>query len=246
MKLLLSVLFLSISAITLGQPFRTTTLELSLGDCRTNDQFPLIRDTIYLYKLPERSVQKILANRYQRFPIELSGMRLSKYEIKFKNSFGQQIIKSFELTDTEINEISLCPDELLEYPQNTLGMLHDKDTIIIDFSSLGCFHSEAKKLTITKECEDLVARLYKSSWSLTKDSMRLRELRLINTIRLTDKHIRDFIRFENELNYVEDGGCTTTDWYTVKSKYLNIERTDGGCRWNGFYVLCRSLFGSNY
>jgi hypothetical protein len=141
----------------------------------------------------------------------------------------------------------LCPDCLLNYKQNTLAKLKDKDTISINFQSQGCFHATFLKILISKEADDYVAQLYKVNWNYItkkkKTTIQFRGDSLLKTATLTNKNIQDFIRFENELNFANTGGCTTTDWYDIKSKYLNIKKTDGGCSWNGFYFLRKSFFG---
>ena len=60
---------------------------------------------------------------------------------------------------------------------------------------------------------------------------------------MTKENINDFIKFENELDFVKGGACTTTDWYDIKGKYLNVQLTDRTCEWNGFYFLQKSIFG---
>lgn len=136
---------------------------------------------------------------------------------------------------------------MLDYSQNTLSKLQDKDTIAINFHSQGCFHTTVSKILISKQGDNYSARLYDVNWGYVtkkkKTTMQVRGDSLLKTVTLTTKNIQDFIRFENEINFVNDGGCTTTDWYDIKSKYLNIKATDGSCIWDGFYYLRKSFFG---
>lgn len=136
---------------------------------------------------------------------------------------------------------------MLDYPQNTLSKLQDKDTISINFHSQGCFHTTVSKILINKQGDDYLARLYDVNWGYVTKKKRTTMVNrgdsLIKTVTLTRQNIQDFIRFENEINFVHDGGCTTTDWYDIKSKYLNKKATDGSCGWDGFYYLRKSLFG---
>jgi hypothetical protein len=168
--------------------------------------------------------------------------------VTFKNNFKQLVIKQIRLADQETNLIVLCPDTLLDYPQNTLSKLQDKDTISINFHSQGCFHTTVSKILISKQGDKYLARFYDVKWGYVtkkkKMTMQTRGVSLLKTVTLTKQNIQDFIRFENELNFVNDGGCTTTDWYDIKSKYLNMKAIDGSCNWDGFYYLRNSFFGN--
>jgi hypothetical protein len=151
------------------------------------------------------------------------------------------------LTEQATNSVIVCPDKLLTYPQNTLTKLQDKDTISIDFHSQGCFHTDVLKLTITKENDKFIARLYSVYWYYVKKkrktTIQYKDGAILKIAIMTNQNIQDFTRFENELNYAREGGCTSTDWYDIKSKYLNIKKTDGTCSWDGFYYLKKSFFG---
>ena len=76
-----------------------------------------------------------------------------------------------------------------------------------------------------------------------------------------DQHTQAFVRFENELIQIKpfitttyekgmvvttERICSTTDSYVVKSKHLNIEKSDRRRGWNGFNWLAAALFGSLY
>ena len=154
------------------------------------------------------------------------------------------MIRSVQLSDKGDDSVSLCPDELVAYPQNVLEMLRDQDSILIDFSTRGCFHFGSFKLIITKECDEFIARLYEGRHSSLGQSIPVSTGQLVGTVTMTTKNIRDFNRFENELNLIKRSGCTTVDTYKVRSKYWNINVDDGSCSWDGIYHLRRSLFGN--
>lgn len=110
-----------------------------------------------------------------------------------------------------------------------------------------CFNNTLFKIIITKEGKSFLAKLCDVSLYHPKKkgmiTIQYRGGRILQKITLTNKNLQDFLRFENELNFAFDGGCTTTDSYDIKSKYLNIKKTDGGCSWEGFYYLRKSFFG---
>ncbi len=191
---------------------------------------------------------QVIPRQYRTFPIKIENVVVGKYKLSYKNNFGQLLTKQVSLTDLHINSITTCPDSLSEYPQNTLSKLLDKDTISISFHSQGCFHSSTSKILISKEAGNYVASLYSPKRAyvtkLRKKTIQYQGDSLYKTVILTNKNIQDFTRFENELNFAtDDGGCTTTDWYVIKSKFLDIKKIDGSCTWRGFYFLQKSFFG---
>jgi hypothetical protein len=249
MKLLIQTIFLLFSVACIGQTQKTTTIKLATGDSRTNQAYSWHgADTIIFYKLPEDTIVfKVIPRQYRQFPIKLENIPIAEYRLAYKNNYKQLVNKQIELTDQESNSITLYPDSLLEYSQNTLAKFQDKDIISINFHSQGCFHTTLLKIIITKEGENFAAKLCNVSWYYAKKkgktTMQYRGDSTLQTVTLTNKNLQDFIRFENEINFAYDGGCTTTDWYDIKSKYLNIKKTDGSCSWDGFYYLRKSFFG---
>jgi len=190
---------------------------------------------------------KVIPRQYRQFPIKLESIPVAEYKVVFKNNFKQVSIKQIKLIDQETNSIILCPDMLADYSQNTLSKLQDEDTISIKFHSQGCFHTTVSKILISKKGDKYLAKLYDVNWDYVtkkkRTTMQYRGDSLLKTVTLTPQNIKDFIRFENELNFVAGGGCTTTDWYDIKSKYLNKKATDGSCSWDGFHYLSKSFFG---
>jgi len=248
MKIIIQTILLLFSVSSFGQTQNTTSFTLATSDCRNQEaNFWRGIDTVVFYKLPEDTIMfKVIPRQYRQSPIKLDNIPISEYKLIYRNNFNQLISKQIRLSGKETNSIVVCPDVLLEYPQNTLSKLEDKDEISINFHSQGCFHTTVSKISIIKEGKKYVARLYDVKWSYVtkkkKTTMQYRGGKLLKTITLTNTNIQDFIMFENELNFVTDGGCTTTDWYDINSKYLNISKTDGSCNWNGFYYIRKSFF----
>ena len=171
MKLLIQNILLLFSVASFGQTQKTTTIKLATGDCRTNQAYSWHgADTVVFYKLPEDTIVfKVVPRQYWQFPIKLENIPVAEYKLTYKNNYKQLVVRQINLTEQEINSITLCPDTLLEYTQNTLSKLQDKDTISIKFHSQGCFHTTLSKILICKEGDNYVARLYKQNWNyLTK------------------------------------------------------------------------------
>lgn len=133
--------------------------------------------------------------------------------------------------------------------KNTLSKLQDDDSISISFQSYGCFHATASKILINKQDGKYYASLYnvKLEYATANSftTMVPRVDSILKTVALTKVNIDDFIRFERGLGVVRDDGCTTIDSYQFRSKYRNLDRTDGSCSWGGFNFLRKSFFGSS-
>lgn len=248
MKSLIPIFFILFSFAAWGQTQKYTTIHLSTGDCRSNEAYSWRVDTVSFDKLPEgTNMLKVVPRQHNQFPIKLKNFPVSAYRVTFKNNFGQLLVKQIQLEDQEINSITLCPDSLLDYSQNTLSKLRDRDTISINFHSQGCFHTTVSKMVIGKHKDDYFAKLYHVDWDYVthkkKTTVKFLGDSLLQTVTLTPQHIQAFIRFENELNLVTKGGCTTTDWYEVQSKFLQKKAIDGSCCWRGYHFLQKALFG---
>jgi hypothetical protein len=160
------------------------------------------------------------------------------------NAVGQ---KNNAYTFSKTNSVVLSPNTVVEYEQNTLAKLQENDTISINYLSQGCFNTSFAKIIITKESNGFVAKLYDvKGFNISKERNEPYHVNgdsLLKTVSLTKKNIKVFIRFENELNHIGLGGCTLTEVYEIKSPYLNINKTDGSCRWFGFGFLKSSFYG---
>lgn len=240
------VFFLSLN--TFAQTAKTSKVIFSISDCRADNPYTAIfGDTVLFFKLPEDTLAfKIIPRKYRKFPINLDSVPVSDYKLKYKNNFKQDMTMEVNVSGKDENFINICFDSLLYYPQNTLMKLQDKDTISIGFHSQGCFGGNNARIVITKKLDEFIATLFyvETEYAVkNKKTYTRKERPTSKSIVLTEKNIKDFVRFENELNFAKNGGCTTTDKYNIKGKYLTVQKTDGNCRWNGFYNLRKSFFG---
>ena len=240
MKYIILIFLFCFSKTCFAQQRGTSIIRLSSGDCRKNEVYSFHGPkTITVYKLPEDTlVYTIAPGRYNTWPIDLNNIDTGNYKLAYTNFYNEEIIEKIQVTNQQVNQIFICPDKLLAYPQNTLVKLKNKEVITINFESHGCFHSHYEKLIISKEKNNFIAKLYK----VVSNKNENIKVVLLNTVVMNQKNIEDFTRFENELNFAKDGGCTTIDSYSVISKYLNVKKNDGSCNWDGFYFLKQSLF----
>ncbi|MBO9564033.1 MAG: hypothetical protein J7621_14715 [Niastella sp.] len=205
-------------------------------------------DTVSFYRLPEDTLAYvIMPGQVITWPAKIKNAVTGNYRVRYMNNYGQVVNKVVTLTEKLTNNVALCPDKLLAYPQNTLAKLQEKDSIVVWIHSSGCYHASGSKIVIIKVEGQLVARLYNASWKYVKKGretvVEFKDGKLLQTTTMNQEGVQGFIQFENELNYVKDGGCTSTDLYDVKSKYLNVNKTDGSCSWHGAYRLRKSIFG---
>jgi hypothetical protein len=245
--LLLIALGIGFSTATQGQATTPlATAELSLGDCRQDQNYPNAPlDTIYFYYLPQNKlVQKIVHWRVRKFPIPLQNLPAGDYKIAYHNNFRQPMTKQVTLKAQGKNLIKLCPDVLETYSQNTLQKLQDKDSIVIHISNKGCYGSSSQKLIVRKERGLFLADWYEihSRNSFEKITNYDPNGKLTKTTILDSMDMVAFNRFENELEHIPGEWCTYSTTYTVISKYWNIVKRDETCTWNGSYFLEKTLF----
>jgi hypothetical protein len=248
MKKMIPTILLLLSVGVYGQLAPTTTVKLYAQACRDGyKSYYYFADTLLLQKLPEDTQARgiTVPFRVGEDLATIEKLPVSEYKLVFKNKFGQKMTKRIALTAQDSNVVRICLDSLSAYPKNTLATLQDADSIRIGFHSMGCFHNSYQMITITKYSDGYVARFY------GRDGERKRGgttqslwPKLLKTASLNDKNIAEFIRFENELGFMEKRGCTTVGNYTLRSKHLNMKITDGSCNWYGFSYLVGSFFGN--
>ena len=189
---------------------------------------------------------KVLMRQQHRFPVELT-LAKGDYRVIYPNIYGQTVDKKYAFYEDTAMDITLCPDLLEVYPENTLSKLKEKERLTITYQSIGCFNNSVETLTIIRTKGRLEARLVgdTTEYYLKGDSVHYRPRRnvLVNRKVLTSADSLAFLDFENALRMAHGRGCTTRDYYSIKSKYGNLREVDGGCRWRGFYALKISLFG---
>jgi len=250
MKIPILTVILFSSVVAYGQLRVTTTIELLREDCRNANQFLSDGvDSVKLYKLPGGKLLYAIKPRHAgEWPIIIKNAPIGEYKVHFKNYFGQAIQENITLSNDSINYIRLCADSLLGAKQNTLENLAENDSISVYFHTQGCFHAYAKKITVTRENEKLIARYYDVGWKYVKKNrimtLEFTNEKLSKTVTMTKMQEDAFTRFENELLHVNLGGCTTVDTYEMKARNLSIKKKDGSCTWLGFQYLSVYLFGT--
>lgn len=247
MRLILIFSLFLFSCGTKAQLNERTTIHFNIRDCRNLDASSwFVNDSVQLYKMPEDSLAYTIAIRGQKsWPVIIENAAIGDYKMVYRNMYKQTVTEQITLTTDSHNNIMACSDKLVDYPKNTLATLAQNDSLVIRYTSIGCFSGDNKKLVITKDQDQFVARLYNATSHQEKIKKKyVRKYRdgdLLTKVTLTEENRKDFIRFENELNAIKDDGCTTTDSYEIISKEGSIEKVDGSCNWRGFIYLLKSF-----
>jgi hypothetical protein len=113
---------------------------------------------------------------------------------------------------------------------NTLSRFKNHDELMIHFRETSCFGGREDSIRIICRRNLLFATLCSANNK--------------KQVALTEDQKQAFIRFENELHALgQRGGCTTRDYYTLRSRYGVFSKEDAGCQWEGYDFLKRALFG---
>lgn len=200
------------------------------------------RDTIHIKSINDTSQTfHLTRNNLYKKPVILDYLREGEYVISYKNKFREKISTTVCVQPYKPKLISISPDELTGYPQNTLSKFKDGDSLVTIFHTQGCFEFNTKKIVLRKTVTGFYANLYSGELapaSTTKFSDRDFVFGdAIATIKLESPDLELFRVFENKLNFAGDGGSTTNSLYKITSPYLNLTAEDS--RWVSslFYSL---------
>jgi len=222
MRYLLSLLLLLPGPVIFAQDKPTITVLLYPAVSRPG--MFVMADSVQFFRLPED--QPVLTpdlKHWRALPVPLN-IYPGDYRIAYRNMFGQTANKNCRLYQDSVR-IDLHPDSLTSYPDNTLARLQDKDSLVIDFHSIGCFSANMGGLVI--RCRG----------GLLEAEAEHGEKKI-----LTTADVLQFVRFENELQHIQDYHCSIIDYYAIKSKYLTLNKTVRDCDWGGFLALTAAWF----
>ena len=144
--------------------------------------------------------------------------------------FGKQEKLNVSVSESKKYSIDLCLDFIDHSKDNyipVIDRLQENESFEIKMDSHGCFHHSQEKITI---------RRLQNEFSITWGE---------ETKTLTQSDIEAVRKFEIELNYMKDAGCTTADTYVVTYNKESKKITDGSCSWKGYQYLRKQLFGND-
>lgn len=244
--LFILLLFLIPLSKSFAQKDNLATIKLTIRNCSAPNNIFRAKDTIWLINSAATDAAPIVfTNPDARGAFNKKEVPGAVYRVRFRNIFKQIIEKEISVNAGKTNEFQYCVDSLDSYPQNTLPLLQDEDSIVVNFVTTGCFHIAYEKIVIIRKNEQLVASVFaipqkkNASGIINENTAYVLQDRTV----LKQAQLLAFRKFENELRYIWQDGCTTEDNYNITSKYLNIRANDATCQWDGYYHLYNSLFG---
>jgi hypothetical protein len=231
MKNTFVLIFLMLAITGYSQGGNDITLNIYSGDCRLEAPHALyLQDTIWIYR-QQTLVQKIIPAPYTgvRNPIIVNHLTPGDYRLIFTNTYSQRVDKAVTIPDTSMFDVRICPDELSEYPVNSLSLLNKNESLQLIFKSTSCMVDADERVTIVRKAGYFVATLKCQDYK--------------RSVTLSNQQVAEFTRFENELRHIPaGGGSTTQDYYTLRSKTGIYRKRDGNSNWEGYYFLKHSLF----
>lgn len=166
---------------------------------------------------------------YREYYFWFGKFKKGNYTIAYKNIFDQEVKQKVFVTGAEVDTILLYSDYVdysSEAYQPIIDKLQEGDSFTIHYKSVGCEHHEEEHLVFEKRQGVIRARQGNKTTQLTNEQIELiRKVEVQSTL------------------LPEGGGCTTTDYYTFSFEGEKREVTDGGCDWDGFWVLNKQLWG---
>ncbi|MBO9199386.1 MULTISPECIES: hypothetical protein [Niastella] len=260
MKQIFLYLLLLATVTVFAQKNTQLKINIKADSSRLDKLYRLMPDTISFYTLPENKLALEVPEELIKRSFEISNIAVGTYLVKYRNMFRQPMTRQVTLTEKNTNEIFLCVDSLDNYPQNTLSRLKDKESVVLNVCATYCGGFDSSHLVITRKRDHFSAEEYRVYREFIYDKGMVEDEPGTRAVVLNEQQIEEFVRFENELpqlnntkseKFGDDGRvmvvtytCTTTERYSIKSKYFNFEKTDDDCRWKGFSHLLISFFGS--
>jgi len=208
-------------------------LEIIPKYCKYNTNvFHFPTQNVKLFKQGNPTEIKILDTDWSRsnHTALLSDLEYGDYYIEYISTYNLKNTVKISLNQPK-KQIEFCVD-YVNYKDNKNILLIDDfqngETIILDFSSQGCFHSS--------ETPNIL--------KLTKSNNKISASYLGKNYDMSETQIALFREFEIELRYNHSSGCTTVDSYGITKlgkSYKSYAFTDGSCEWRGFHHLLDTL-----
>ena len=246
MKILITSFLFCLTPLLLLAAGNTAVLNVKVADCRMAG---LDRQDLSDSHLEIRNSKGIVVwsyktcgNRYDD-EVQITMLTPGVYTATYINNLFNKMTEFLTLKPGA-NELSICVSRVPSYTHHTLAGLKEGRSLYIGFVEIGCFGYSMCELNISRKNKQLVATL--TNVAPDEDAYGRKPGKgkryLVSRQLLDTTGQRAFIEFENELRYTGELGCTTTDYYTIRSPYWNGDYKDGNCSWSGFTVLALKIF----
>lgn len=217
-----SVLVVLMIVLSLCEPNDFVRLEVVIEDCRDSD-------AAYLDKLVLLRDGKKIKTFEPKWDTEftIDSLQPGEYEFRYTSMFDLPVSVKVDAAQPGKYPVTLCSN-YIDYSAETYKPIIDRiqpgRAYTVFFSTMGCFHSYTDTMTFLRTDSNYVAKFEGKSKIL--DSTDLVAVR----------------HFELELNHVNNGGCTTTESYSIVYGGRTLKKAeDGSCDWWGWRYLLLSL-----
>lgn len=194
---------------------------------------------VKLYHLPDNSLAANLGfDEVTGERIQSALLPSGSYRAVYRNRMWMPRERKIVLGHSD-TAIGFCIDSLPGHSPNTLARFRNGDSLILNYASLGCFHTLASRIVIRRSEGIFRARLYEAD-DLPRDKT---SFRLVKDVVMDEPSKTAFRHFEQELSLVDTfNDCTTRERYLLHSPYGTVDVDDATCNWGGFSRLLFSLF----
>jgi hypothetical protein len=142
-----------------------------------------------------------------------------KYKFIYLNLLNQTLEKTIVVKENKTYNVSINPD-FSDYKKfidkSLIKNLTENQKVEFVFKRNSCMSSSEGRMIITKKGKLFIAENHG------------------NVKELNQKEVNLLIKMECELNLIQDGGCTTSDHYIIKSGNVIKEFYDRTCAWEGW------------
>lgn len=149
----------------------------------------------------------------------LDSLTNGKYKFIYLNFLNQTLEKTIEVKENKIYNISINPD-FSDYrkfiDKSLIKNLSENQKVELIFKRNSCMGSSEGGIVITKRGKLFIAESHG------------------NIKELNQKQVDLLVKMESELNLLQDGGCTTSDKYTIKCGNVKKTYYDRTCAWEGW------------
>lgn len=197
----------------------TIKLKIEL-DNKNSSEYPDLTQ-LKVYK-DGKFFKKFVADKmiYINHEITLPKIKGGKYQFEYQNFFHQKMIKTLIVDDSKTYNVSINPD-YSNYKENLhksiVGNLKNGDSLQINFETRGCFKTGKDSVILKRVGKEFILKIDRKEIKLQNEGI-------------------DFLkRAECELYELpNNGGCTTSDTYTLIFKGKELSFVDSTCNWNAW------------
>ena len=163
----------------------------------------------------------------------ISNLQQGNYVLEYDNIYGQKIRKKIAI-DQAKTTVNICIDEFIDTKISTLfNTMKDGDTLSVDVSAAGCFHSYEENMVFNRKGGKYYAEIRNFDNKKIKKTISIAQLNFL-------------ISWGKQARQIDktDGFCTSSTNYNFKvNNEPKFNVSDHTCRWGGYESLKNKIFG---